>query len=169
MSFSPGPLFKYCVSSPGQQQASSIPERSRKMGAGELLRETPLPLLFLGKHVMKTKRGERGVCEWGARPAATLGAVQHPGRRHFLERRQSADLAALVVDLNVRKKQHPGRRTLRFHPTDSDHNGGCLSPTNGVLESGILHTPKTPWVCLAPHPKQRTRTNSLAPCWVGAA
>lgn len=34
------------------------------MGVGELLRETPLPLLFLGKHVVKTKRGE-GVCVSG--------------------------------------------------------------------------------------------------------
>lgn len=58
MSFSPGPLFKYCVSSPGQQQASSIPEHSRKMGAGELLRETTLPLL-LGTHVVANRRGEK--------------------------------------------------------------------------------------------------------------
>ena len=155
MSFSPGPLFKYCVSSPGQQQASSIPEPSRKMGVGELLREMPLPLLFLGTHVVATRRGERcGRCG--------------SGRWHFLERRQCADLAALVVDLNVRKKQCPGHRAPLFHPTGLDQNGGCLSLTNGVLESGTLHTPRTPQVCPAPHPKQRACTCSPAPSWVGA-
>ena len=104
----------------------------------------------------------------GARLAAALGVARHLGRWHFLERRQRADLAALVVDLNVRKKQCPGHRAPLFHPTGLDQNAGCLSLTNGVLESGTLHTPRTPQVCPAPHPKQRACTCSPAPSWVGA-
>lgn len=90
----------------------------------------------------------------GARLAAALGVARHLGRWHFLERRQRADLAALVVDLNVRKKQCPGHRAPLFHPTGLDQNAGCLSLTNGVLESGTLTPQRHPRSALLPIPNR---------------
>lgn len=98
-----------------------------------------------------------------AKSAALLGAGQHPGRWHFLEHRQSADLAALVMALNIEKKniQRPGKQFCCFTPLTLAKIGAASLSSTAFQNQGLCSPKRDPG---SPHSPLQTGSGCRETC-----